>query len=337
MSGQLNSKEMQVWVGRRTEIVGRLLTFCKNHSIPVITRQSLDTVPRQSKKVVYLRIGDLIENFKSWQNFNNVCVAEQKIVYVVTDNFYKFQNLSNIYFFAFTELNGIFATDDPIIVERPKIKLFNCFMNRVESTRQSWFYFLHHYGLLDQGHVSFLLNCLPSYSKCQGKDLFDYIHKTYGLDQLVTFETAYQALKNSVPYQNFSEVGDLITYTVDSKYSLVLETCAPEDIPQWHVSEKSMRALQHPTIPLLFLQAHGLKLLKSLGFELGADYSYIDQMIWQDRQMALLKILIDDPFDYNETQAVDMCRHNRQVLRNMLISAEKKDYFDNLFTILLDH
>lgn len=327
---------MLTWKSHRQEIIKPLLNFCKSHNIPVINNHSFKNVPSSTRNVVYLKIGDLIENFESWQQFNEVCIVQQKVVFVVTDNFYKFQNFSNIYFFAFTEMNGVFADEQSSIQIIPKSKLYNCFINRVDSVRQSWFYFLYHYNLLDQGYVSLLLNNLDSYSECKGKELFEYNHQKYKLNNLPIFETAYQNLKDLVPYQNFLETSDLVSYTAKSKYSLVLETCAVEDgLNQWHISEKSMRALQNPTIPLLFLQAQGLNLLKSLGFEFHTDYFYIDDMSWQERQSELLKMLANDFAEYNENKAIDICQHNRQILNKMLLCAKQKDYFDNLFNCIL--
>lgn len=338
MPEQLESKDMLVWRNHRQVALQPLYKFCRTHSIPITNKRSIENIPSSANKIVYLNIGDLIENFEGWQKFNEICVEHQKIVYVVTDNFYNFQNLSNIYFFAFTELNGVFFTDEPLVLE-PNLKLYNCFINRSDPVRQSWFYFLQHHNLLNQGYVSFLLkNNLSTYNNYQGKELFDYVHDTYNLAHIPSFEMAYQELKNSVPYQNFLEISDLALYTAQSKYSLVLETYATDNrTHHWHFSEKSMRALQQPTIPLLFLQGQGLAHLKSLGFELFSDYTYIDDMSWQDRQFELLKILVDDSIEYKEKELVEICQHNRQVLKNMLLCASSTDYFDNLFTCILEN
>jgi hypothetical protein len=332
MLNTVTSKDMQVWRSHRTAILSKIHRFCQAHGYPIITNLSLDQVPATSEKIVYMCIGDLIESYHNWTIFNTLCLEKQKTVFVITDNFYKYQNLSNIKFFAFTELNGVFFTDAPLDTSVSKSKLYNCFINRTESVRQSWFYFLYHYDLLDRGYVSLLMNNLESYSKYQGKDLFEYIHYKFGLDKLPHFENAYQAFKDLVPYQNFKEIGDLQPYITDSKYSLVLETCASETTEdQWHYSEKSMRALQQPTIPLLFVQSNGIALLKSLGFEMYADHSSIDNLPWQSRQQEILNILINDSIEYNQDRAIEICLHNRQVLKNMLLLAVREDYFDEFF------
>ena len=328
----VTSKDMHVWRNHRNAILSRISKFCQAHQYPVITTLGLDQVPDHSNKIVYMRVGDLIDPYHNWITFNTLCLEKQKTVFVITDNFYQYQDLSNVKFFAFTELNGVFFTDTPLNITIQKSRLYNCFINRTESVRQSWFYFLYHYHLLDQGYVSLLLNNLDSYSNCQGKDLFKFIHYNFELDKLPQFENAYQVLKDLVPYQNFTEISDLQPYITDSKYSLILETCATnatED--KWHYSEKSMRALQQPTIPLLFVQNNGIALLKSLGFELYADHSSIDDLPWQARQQKILNILINDSIEYDQDRAIEICLHNRQVLKKMLLLAQRKDYFDEFF------
>jgi hypothetical protein len=331
------SKDRQVFLAYRAQLRSRVYKFCRDHSYPVIQDikdpvTKLSNLPASAKKIVYINVGDLIEEYAEWIKFNQQCIDNQKIVFVLTDNFYNYQNLSNIKFFSFTEMNGIFAVDDPINVSSTKSKLYNCFINRCESTRQSWFYLLHHYNLLDRGYVSLLLNNLETYSPYQGKELFDYIHHQYGLNQLPHFEKAYQALKDQVPYRNFKEIGDLTPYINDSKYSLVLETCATDPTEdKWHYSEKSLRALQQPNIPLLFVQTKGIALLKSLGFELYVDQLPMDDLPWQARQQELLKFLIEDPVEYQPDRAIEMCRHNRQILKNMLSLAMNENYFDKFF------
>lgn len=335
MSNTVTQSDRQTWTARRKKILSKLIQFCQVNSYPIIHKHDISHIPSQVKKVVYLRIGDLIEEYVNWVDFNDVCQKKQKIIFVITDNFYQYKDLSNIKFFAFTELNGVFVADEEWNINPVKEKLYNCFINRVESVRQSWFYFLHHYNLLDRGYVSLLMNNLDSYSKYQGRELFDHIHSNYGLDQLPHFEKAYQELKHKVPYQNFKEVNDLRPYIANSKYSLTLETCASHETnDKWHFSEKSMRVLQHPTIPILFVQNKGIELLKNLGFELYVDHSDIDNLPWQQRQQELLNILINDPFDFNKDKAIEICLHNRQILHNMLSLAIKENYFDKFFDVI---
>lgn len=339
MPNIVTSHDMVVWKKHRARIFSKCFEFCKKYSLPIITIPSLDSLDYTQKKVekiVYIRLGDLIEPYCDWQELNNICKIKQKRLYVITDMFLDYQDLTNIKFFTFVELNGVFAVDSQMIKIESPSRLFNCFINRVESTRQSWFYFLEHHGLLDKGYVSFHLNNQKNYSIHQGKDLFDYIHTHYGLDQLPHFEKSYHALKNQVPYQNFKEIQNLLPYIEDSKYSLVLETCAADArIDQFHYSEKSFRAIQEPSIPILFTQTNGIKHLESLGFEMYLDYSTLDHLTWQERQQKLLKILIEDQIEYHQKKAVEIGLHNRQILKNMLLYASTDNYFDKFFTTIL--
>ena len=113
---------MLVWKYRRQTILESLFDFCKTHQLPIIINQSIEHIPSSSTKIIYLQIGDLIEDYESWKQFNEICIKKQKIIYLVSDNFYNFQNLSNIYFFALPELNGIFSADEPLIIGHPKLK-----------------------------------------------------------------------------------------------------------------------------------------------------------------------------------------------------------------------
>ena len=236
---------------------------------------------------------------------------------VVTDNILQFDNLEFVWFFSYPELLGVTASYSIADLNTTPTKLYNCFIQRVDSTRQSWFYFLQHYNLLNQGHVSFLLNQLEDYSKLSGKELFDYIHREYGLHQLSHFDQAYQSLRSQVPYCNFVESSNLIPLIQDSKYSLVLETYAVDDNRnQWCVTEKLLRALQFPNYVLPFSQRGTIAILKSLGIQFNLDLDRLDQLPWQQRQQELLKFLINDQVEFDSELLYNNSLHNQQLLKS---------------------
>jgi hypothetical protein len=190
-------------------------------------------------------------------------------------------------------------------------------MQRIDLVRQSWFYFLYNRGLLDQGYVSFRLWQTPGSGLPHGRDLFDQIHQR-GLSGLSHFETAYQALRDQVPYANFEENSILDDKILDSRYSLVLDTAgALDDQGFCFVSEKAYRALMTPTQDLLFLQKDSIAQLQKLGLESSSQSLCFDHLSWQQRQLAMLDILQQDPLSYNYTVLLEKSRHNQNVLEKL--------------------
>jgi hypothetical protein len=227
---------------------------------------------------------------------------------------------------------GVTASYGDVEVTTYPTKLYNCFIQRVCPTRQSWFYFLHHYDLLDKGYVSVLMKQLSSYSNLTGQELFDFIHHKYQLNQLPHFEKSYQELRSKVPYRNFTETNNLLPLILDSKFSLVLETYALEDdTNHWCFTEKSLRSLQFPTISLLFLQKYGISKLRELGFEFDSIIDSIDALPWQQRQQQLLQFLINNSVDFDSKTLYNQSQHNRQLLKSWKTTYNNVNFFDNFF------
>jgi hypothetical protein len=337
-----NSESVENWRIEREKLVSRLETFCRFNKIVFADSQrsevQFNVAP--GKKYVFALIGDTIMNYEFWKELNNKCKLQEQKFFIITDNFLadNFIDLECIKFHSAPELLGMFAEKENFVFTTTRTKKYNCFINRVESTRQSWFYFLHQHGLLDQGYVSFLLTQLNWYSELTGVELFSYIHKTHNLDQLEHFEKAYQELKNIVPYRNFKQNANLNDLILDSKYSLILETSAPNDFNTdcWSFSEKSFRTLQLPSLPLLFTQINGIKKLESLGLVIGVNHGKFDHLPWQIRQEKLLKILIEDTIDLDETIIYNQAVHNKEIVNNLLLKCQNKNFFDEFFTLVLE-
>jgi hypothetical protein len=331
---EINSVDQYVWREERKKLNRRIENFCIGNDI-TFAENCLAQRIQHSKhsKIVYMWLFDIIGSFTYWQSISQQCQQLGKQVLVVTDNIVEFEELPGIEFFSYPELLGVTASYNDIPAARTPSKLYNCFMQRVCSVRQSWFYLLYHYDLLDRGYVSLLLKQLVSYSELTGQELFDFIHEKYQLNQLSHFEQAYQALREKVPYRNFPETNNLLPFILDSKYSLVIETYALEDDTQiWCFTEKSLRTLQFPTIPLLFLQKQGLSKLRNLGLEFDTNLAKIDLLPWQDRQQQLLKILVDDQFDFNSNELYNQSQHNRWLLQSWKVAYNKANFFDNFYT-----
>ena len=213
-------------------------------------------------------------------------------------------------------------------------KLYNCFINRIEPVRQSWFYFLHIHGLLNQGHVSYLAASIPPELR-QGLEFFDHVHNSSDLPKLEKFQTAYEQLRSSIPYRNFKENSMLIDKILDSKYSLVLDTYAvSDDCNSWFISEKAARCLMLPTCHLMFLQKNTLQKLSELGIMIGQSNLTFDQESWQDRQQKSLQILISNQDEYNFIDLKKRALHNHHVFRTMFES-NHSGFYDNVIDVAM--
>ena len=324
------------WVRNRVNIIFRLANLCKRNNIHYINYKNLfDTTSIKespTEKIISWLFYDLQCDPDGWKIIDEVCGRENKKIWFITDNIidstvYQFKNIQ---IKSYHKLLGMSYYGETIS-DKPPTKLYNCFVQRCESIRQSWFYFLHLNNLLDKGHVSYLLWQMDDYSKHRGTELFNFIHYNFKLDQLEQFDRAFKELTPVVPYKNFSDDVELTKLIADSKYSLVLETFATDDVGAWCVTEKSMRSLQSSSITLGFCQKHTFKKLSELGIEVDDFLKHIDGLEWVDRQQALLKILVEDSIDIDTTFKHDQCKHNADLLLNWKKQYEKNDFFDSLF------
>jgi len=339
---QINNWDDNNWQAEKNNICKKIKDWANQQQITIYhgiqynngTKTMLEDTT--SEKIIYLQLFDMISPFQDWQNLSKKYALTGQKIFVITDNVIDFPVLDNVYFISVPEFLGTTSSYGTSWLDpAPQKKLYSCFIQRTDSIRQSWFYFLQHNNLLDQGHVSFLLKQLPSYSTLTGVDLFDFIHTNFKLGELTQFESAYWELRDSVPYRNFEEILDLCPYIMESKYSLILETYASYDgIGTWCWTEKSLRDLQLPITPLIFCQQGSFDRMKKLGFEI-PNYD-IDHLGWQQRQQALLSLLVNDALDESWTTKIERALHNRQLLSNWKQKYQSHAFFDVIFDQILD-
>jgi len=334
--GSLNPGDVPSW-GHRFDFENKLKKWCRNNNIGFFGTYVPIDLESKYAKLVKLR------HFEYMDSNNFLSAADVKLgksgkhLFYLTDNIVDTTQTSkykNITVIQIVELWGLISCPEIKKPTKPS-RLFNCFMQRVESVRQSWFYFFKHYDLLDKGFVSFLLTQRPDFTDKTGLELFDWIHTHYQLDKLLHFEKAYQELRPHVPYQNFEEISDLSGYTADSKYSLVLETFATED---GHVAycytEKIHRALQTPTINLLFVQQHALSALAKLGFQIESVMLEIDKLPWIERQQKILDILVNDSVAFDPDMLYNNAQHNQDLIRNWQQEFSKGKFYDQILSTI---
>jgi hypothetical protein len=138
-------------------------------------------------------------------------------------------------------------------------KDFNCFINRNDPIRQSWFYLLYDRKLLDHAYASF--SGQTRMSKLHNLEYFDHIHQ----QTLSSFDSIYSQIKSLVPYKNFEETGDLCDIIMSTKFSVIVETYF-ERTDAITFSEKTFRALQTPRPWLLFHATGAVNELRNMGF-----------------------------------------------------------------------
>ena len=322
----------------RQILLSRVSDWCEKNNINYTTNADKINLSRSTNKIVQIWLLDLLQPIEYWQAKNKQLKQLGVTMFVFTDNFIELEDLEFVKFYSDPILHAIHGSyQDTLTVNTNPTKLYNCFIQRVESVRQSWFYFLHLKGLLEKGYVSFLLFQLADYSPLNGVELFDYIHYNYQLDQLPHFHQAYMEIRDQVPYRNFLETLDLTPMIQDSKYSLVLDTFATNtSTDRWIITEKAVRAMCFPSIPLLFLQNHAVEKMKSLGFQIDGHDS-IDVVPWQQRQQMLLNILDQDLVDFDATAAYNRSMHNRDVCAKLQQQYQHATYFDKFFTQVLEH
>ena len=343
---EVDSKDQHLWRIERDIIYERIRSFCRQNNIGLCCgngyAMNVDNAHRiPYNKIIYSQIFDIIPSFNDFNKCNKNLIKEGKQLFVISDNIVvseEILNFSNITFFDCKELLGTTASygQDYLDNSSPS-KLFSCFIQRAESVRQSWFYFLQHHELLDKGYVSYLLKQMKDYSPLRGKELFEFIHYDKELNKVPHLHSAYQTLYNKVPYRNFEETHNLLDYIVDAKYSLDLDTYALDDdagVFCW--TEKVLRTLQMPIIQLMFCQKESFSMMQKLGFELPAEILYLDSMPWIQRQQELLSFISEDKIEWNYKLQKNKAIHNRELLFTWKQTYQKNNYFDEIFETILN-
>jgi hypothetical protein len=146
---------------------------------------------------------------------------------------------------------------------------FNCFMNRTDPIRQSWFYLLYVRGWLDRSYVSFNMHQRSGLwypSEC-AKETFDYYHK----NTLSCFDHIKNEVKIKLPFKNFIDHDNLCKVILSTKFSIVIETYF-ERTDCRVISEKIWRAIQMPRPWLLFAATGCVQKLRDMGIDVFDDY-----------------------------------------------------------------
>ena len=199
-------------------------------------------------------------------------------------------------------------------------KSFNCFINRNDPIRQSWFYLLYNRKYLDNGCVSFSGHS-RLHNQTKELELFDHIHHS----TLSCFDSLYHNIRALVPYKNFQETGNLCDIMLSTKFSLVLETYF-DRTDALTFSEKIFRVLQVPRPWLLFHATGTIKVLRDLGFYVYddiIDHSYDNydtthssvqrqESILNQMEKLIQLEITDSMFDHWEQKT----RHNRKILQD---------------------
>jgi hypothetical protein len=216
------------------------------------------------------------------------------------------------------------------------VKDFNCFINRYDINRQSWFYQLIRQGLFDRGYISFNSEVNPGrtpgpeFETLSPAQAFDLGFEKYNN----IFAAEHELIKGQIPYKNFEDTGELTSVVLATKFSIVLETFFHNN-NVITFSEKTFRCLQLPRPWLLFSSQHAVKYLQDLGLDvLGdvVDHSYDKIADPIERQMAILeqaKILVDQPL--NQQRCIVAAEHNKALLKSWW--AVWKVNIDNDFAI----
>lgn len=203
-----------------------------------------------------------------------VDVTRPSIKKLVTDNVTDIEHIA-----LYPEFWGTFSYR-PVYNSNVPTKIFNCFMNRVCTTRQSWFYQFVRRNLLHFGNVSFLLD---SRHPPTGIELYEKNFQGYQI-----FEHEHNLMRDQVPFCNFT--GDLDQAVIDSHISLVIETYFdwPGTIA---FSEKIFRALQLPRPLIIFSAPGSVAVLRKYGFDVWddqIDHNYDQEQNPIQRQIKIL-------------------------------------------------
>jgi len=200
-------------------------------------------------------------------------------------------------------------------------KSYNCFLKRLDPIRQSWFYLLIRNQLLDQGHVSFLMDSSRASGELYNRpqEFFNHCHTNY----LTEFDVEYEfCIKNNfLPYRSFDEAENLENVVMDTKFSIVVETYfCPESIT---FTEKTFRVLTLPRPWLLFCTKGAVKLLRSWGVDVLddlVDHSQYDDIEFEiERQSKIIELsknMLQFDTEKHKDRLEQAAQHNIELLNN---------------------
>lgn len=211
------------------------------------------------------------------------------------------------------------------------VKDFNCFINRTDPIRQTWFYLIYRRGWLDRSYTSFNMHQRPGQwypDKCRYKT-FDHYHDVY----LQSFDDIKDDIKKLVPFRNFEDKNDLCGVILQTKFSIIIETYFEREDCQTF-TEKTWRALQLPRPWLLFAAKNCVQKLRDMGFDVFDDYVNHDYDLHDtkytcvDRQESMLQ-QAERLFDLEITPDIlkdwqEKSNHNRQIIQRWAASWHDK-------------
>ena len=174
---------------------------------------------------------------------------------IITDNIF-LQSLPGDVISVLPEFWSIWQFD-PVYLNRPATRGFNCFMNRIRGDRSITFYELIRRNILNDGIVSF---------NCSQPEYMDQYERAEFYDHWREHDQGLEL----VPYNSVESHGTLEQCIIDSNVSLILETYTSHS----HIvfSEKIFRALQLPRPWLLYCSPGAVSCLKQYGFDVLSDY-----------------------------------------------------------------
>ncbi len=339
MASYINPADSFDWQSHRMQFEHEIFLWCQKNKVSFYGTSELVN-DSKFDKIIKLTVFELIDSFEYLQQLDIELGTKGQTLFYLTDNLIDTQKsklFKNINIISIPQLIGMVRLQKIDTIANSPLKLFNCFIQRVDSVRQSWFYFLKHHDLLKKGYVSFLLFQYPFYSDKTGLDLFDCNHYRYNLDKLEHFHNAYLCLRNQVPYRNFLHTDDLYSLIKNTKYSLVLETYAVDDDHIGYCyTEKLYRAIQSPTINLLFTQKNSLTKLSKLGFKIDDWLLEIDSLPWIERQTKLLTILVDDYIEFSFERLYNNAVCNRDLIADYRTQFLNGDYLNKILTGIIE-
>jgi hypothetical protein len=325
-----NNWDQAPWRHYRQQLTQTLTDRCRAAGLAV-AGQWYEIPYHHAPRIVTMLFWDMLPAQAHWIDLNRDLAQKGQTVTVVSDNFVSWPDLSHVRFRPCTEILGMAANyqDRSGEIKQPA-RLFSCFMQRADSVRQSWLYFLHHRGLIDQGYVSYLLLQKGRGMELTGQGVFDQIHRDHELGTIPHFESAYQSLRARVPFRNFDRDRDLVDLLIDSEFSICLETYATyDDFGAWCWTEKSLRDLQLSVSPLLFMQKHAGRKLADLGLDVPEYVLALDHLPWIQRQTSILDLLTQGSLETRQ-RAQQRALHNSAVLTAWLDTALDPDYFADI-------
>ena len=179
---------------------------------------------------------------------------------------------------------------DLLIADQIPTKDFCCFINRMDPSRQGWFYQLIRRKLLPDGFVSFNMETkrLIEFKDLAPEQVFEKQYQKY----MTIFESEHTIAKSIVPYRNFDKDADLDDVIMQSKFNIVLETYASNN-NQIVFTEKIIRSLRLPRPWLLYGAQNAVALLREWGFDVLDDFVDHDRYDCLDFDIDRQTVILD--------------------------------------------